>query len=167
MTRDQSRPMESVFEKMPKPQIHKALPGDELYDAITLQVVPRFKDSELSGSQWRHSVVIRFWIKGEIVREVWRHTMDDAIMQLGGIMVGGGVPMEVINRNELLCDQPSCAAKATTRMTIKTEYSDRGERLHEESCEHHVAWRKFCITHSTRGTQSNEDCDDNYIKEPL
>lgn len=42
---------------------------DEWFDNVTVQCVERWKESELSGDEWRFSYVVTFWRKGQPLLE--------------------------------------------------------------------------------------------------
>lgn len=145
-------------------EAHKRLPNFEVFDRIELVVVPRFKTSELSGDEWRQSVIARCYFKGEMVHECggW-HTMRAALELLPGALAEATcpIPMRVIAIEAETCDQPSCQAPARGRHVIKRQFSERGELL-DPSDIYSTAYRKFCVAHADRGDCSREDCDANY-----
>jgi hypothetical protein len=145
---------------------HKRDPDFESFDKITLEVVPRYKTSGLSGDEWRTSVHATFWFKGEKVHERSWTSMQYAIMLLAHEWVTQQepIPERVIKLEESKCDQPGCANDAVARFRIKRETSEHGEWL-DRSDSSMRYFRKFCKKHVERGDCSREDCDENY--EPL
>jgi hypothetical protein len=145
---------------------HKRDDDFEAFDKITLEVVPRYKTSGLSGDEWRTSVVATFWFKGEKIHEHSWTSMRYAIMLLAHEWVTQQepIPERVIELEEPKCDQPGCAVDAVARFVIKRETSDSGEWL-DTSQSSARYFRKFCKRHVQRGDCSREDCDENY--EPL
>lgn len=137
----------------------------EPFDKITMEVVPRFKTSGLSGDTWRQHIQVNFWFKGEIVKEFGCRDMQAAIMLLGHNWMEGGSPIldAVIKLEDSRCFQPSCTNDAVGRFLIKEQFSDRGDKLEKESGTKY--YRQFCAKHVLRGSASREDSDDNY--EPL
>ncbi len=151
--------------KLTDTEFHKRLPRVEFIDKITIEVVPRYKMSGLSGDEWRHSAVTKFFHKGVEVHEYARHRVRDAVAHLGWEMDsfadGAVLPGEEIEREKTLCDNAGCSAVATSRLYLKEEFSLVGEKLDPEAC-HFRHYRKFCDEHKKRGDASREDCDDNY-----
>ena len=142
---------------------HKRLPKFEPFDKITLEIVPRFKESELSGDEWRHSVRVSFWFKGGVVHTFTGSSMNDAILMLGHEWVNACSPisLKVISTEHIACDQPSCPELAQITMLIKRQFSEGGDLLDSDDNPLKKC-RQFCSKHSTRGNASREDSDDNY-----
>jgi hypothetical protein len=59
---------------------------DEGVDRIEIDIVPRFKTSDLSGDQWRVSARLRAYRKGELVGEQSYHNMETAVCFLWAIL---------------------------------------------------------------------------------
>lgn len=142
---------------------HKRLPDWEPFDKITLEIVPRFKTSGLSGDEWRQHTQVTFWHKGVAVFEDGLTTMDTALRYLGYLISQQTcpIPESVIAAENDTCDQPSCPLLATKRFRIKELFSERGEKL-DPTDQHLAYYRQFCDTHAHRGDCSREDSDDNY-----
>lgn len=152
---------------MEKTSYHKRLNDFERFDKITLEVVPRYKTSGLSGDEWRQHVEIKFWFKGVQVANDGYSDMESAIMFLGSRLIqhreGQAVDEKQAQaRIALLCDQPSCANVATTKYRLKRETASDGHYLADEEMKYHEAYRQFCSVHAKRGDCSREDSDDNY-----
>ncbi len=145
---------------------HKRLGDFEPFDKITLEVVPRYKTSGLSGDEWRQSVRATFYFKGEAVHEDGWTSMDYALKLLAGshAEATGPIPTRVVKMEETRCDQPSCEAPAVGRLRIKRTFSRRGEELVQDGVPSRY-YRKFCRKHIRRGDCGREDCDANY--EPI
>lgn len=145
---------------------HKRLPEFEVFDEISLRVVPRYKTSELSGDEWRSSVHIQLFFKKHVVYEERVKDMQTATLLLGRIILidamdGGAIPNRVLSAEKVCCDQPSCHKPAVSTYQLKQEFSERGEKLDTSdiSCTH---FRRFCTQHLRRGDANREDCDGNY-----
>jgi hypothetical protein len=151
-----------------KEVFHKRLSDFEPYDKIVLDIVPRYKQSGLSGDEWRQSVSVTFLFKGNIVQTGHFGTMKSAIMMLGAMWIetSSPIPDTVLKAEEILCDQPSCVNHATARYILKELFSRNGEKL-DPSDSHGVYFRKFCDAHKTRGDCGREDADTNYDKQPM
>ena len=146
---------------------HKRHDDFESFDKITMELVERYKTSELSGNEWRFSVAIRFWFKGECVHEKHFNGMQSAIMMLPSewLRAQEPIPQRVIDIEEAgACSQPACTEKAVGRFKLKRLFSERGDALDpaDVTLNH---YREFCKRHVRRGDCGREDCDNNY--EPL
>ncbi len=136
------------------------------FDKITLEVVPRYKTSGMSGDEWRTGVALKFWFKGQLIEEEFRTSMEAAIRHLAVIHDEKTCPIsdKIIAVEKTKCDQASCSADAVARFKLKRLTADDGEFLDmaEQYSDH---YRQFCKQHLRRGDCSREDADDNY--EPL
>jgi hypothetical protein len=149
---------------------HKRLAEFEMYDEIRLVMEERWKESELSGSEYRYSCGIQLFFKGILVKTEGARDMNAAIMLLGWYKLCGkdpyaGIPIEVQDQEKLCCDNIHCANPATKWFTLKRETSARGEWLEKEDGAS-VSYRQFCDRHAHRGDCSREDADDNYTAIP-
>lgn len=142
----------------------KRLPDFEVFDKITMEVIPRYKQSGLSGDEWRQHVKITFLFKGEEIHSFGTNSMESACLMLGAELITNTspIPDKVIKAEDKKCFQPSCCNDATRTFFIKQLYSDRGEKLDVEDTGGLTYLRKFCEKHSIRGDCSREDSDDNY-----
>lgn len=138
----------------------------ESFDRITLEVVPRYKTSGLSGDEWRQHVQVQFWFKGQVVHETGFRDMEAALMLTPAewIRAQEPIPEQVIKLERDACDQPSCTEKAVGRFALKRRTDRQGNFLDEKD-QHFGAYRQFCKKHLRRGDCSREDSDENY--EPL
>lgn len=140
---------------------HRACEG---IDQITIECVERWKESELSGDEWRFSYVVRGYFKGALVLEYSRSRLQEAVSHMAfeiDRMRDDGAAKEWQSKRESCCDQPGCSREPTVWLRLKEEFSDRGEGPipHCEGIEH---YRKFCERHKRRGDCGREDSDDNY-----
>lgn len=152
----------NINQKKMKPEITKfALrPDAQAFDEIRLKTIPRFKESELSGDEWRISTVVEFYRNGELVHTSGgtsnMETMcgflysefHRAISDGKAYFAGDGVH----------CDQEGCTSKAAFMYRIKEAYDDRGKRDAIYDGYH----RCFCEKHSSRGNSDLGDRDENY-----
>lgn len=137
----------------------------EAFDKITLEVVPRYKTSGLSGDEWRISVAIKFWFKGEVVHTSSARDMASALLLLGREFLEhqSPLPMRVIELERSgKCDQPGCDADSVSRYRFKRLCSARGEYLHDDENKYSDSYAQFCKRHLRRGDCGREDADDNY-----
>lgn len=142
---------------------HKRHPDFEQYDRITIEAVPRYKTSGLSGDEWRMSALVTFYFKGEVVKQQTFGDMKWAATLLMSAWIGdeSGIPNHVLQHEEQKCDQPSCCNDATKFYKLRETYSAHGERLDPTDSSLRY-FRKFCDQHKTRGDCGREDSDLNY-----
>ena len=142
-------------------EFFKRLQGFEVFDRINMEVVPRYKQSELSGDEWRQHVEVTFYFKGQIVKSFSCGDMIAASMMLGwhlinmsGEQYDEAIPDLVRQLEETKCFQPSCCNDGNHKLYLKDLFSNTGERLDKEE-KHFNYFRLFCDKHLTRG-----DCID-------
>ncbi len=135
----------------------------QMFDEVRIKTVPRFKESEYSGSEWRISAVMELLYKGKIVVSDSASTVDRAIERLAGTAqryADDNPWRDTSQWRESKCDQEGCTADATTLYKLKKRFCDKG-------CGHELEqfWpssRAYCTDHAVRGDQALEDADDNY-----
>lgn len=139
-------------------------PDAQAFDEIRLVTIPRFKQSELSGDEWRISVNIEFYRNGIKIHETWGgHEMEAACGHLYsklhettdngiGYFAGDGIH----------CDQEGCSNKATVLYKIKQRYCVGGGKCGQKKESYGDEHRCFCEKHKHRGNSDLEDNDDNY-----
>jgi len=137
-------------------------PDAQAFDKIELVTVPRYKESNLSGNEWRISIMVRMYRKGNLIYENFAgHKMEDAVNYIAwkyaeatdsgkGLYCGEG----------RFCDQEGCSNEATVVYQLKKEFCDRG---HENEPAQPTI-RLFCDEHKKRGDCGLEDADENYIQ---
>lgn len=140
---------------------HKRHRDFEIFDEITMRVVPRYKTSGMSGDEWRTSVVVELRFKGATIITRSFSTMDTAIRHLGTFTDQDMVPDGVIDLEKTGCDQPGCPNLAESRYVLKELFSRSGHKL-DPSDTHFKYYRKFCKKHLRRGDGGREDSDRNY-----
>lgn len=136
-------------------------PDAQAFDEIKIYTVPCWKESELSGSEWRISAVVELWRKGkpihsksfrniETAAQLLAHTYMEAVDNGKGFFAGEGE----------ICDQEGCSAKATTKMElVKTGCGSCGTHPIIPTLRQ---YRMFCDFHKRRGYQSFDDSDSSY-----
>jgi len=144
----------------------RQLNDDEWIEEIHLRTVPRLKESELSGDEWRTSAVVEFSRKGRVVKTESYHDLRTALAYIakyaGGMYPGslgiiGPVTTELV---ENYCMQPGCSEPWTTEYLMSAEgCSHCGNRREIKFTEHH---RRFCDAHKYRGNSDLDDMDDLY-----
>ena len=148
---------------------HENHPEDERFDRIVIEVNPRWKESELSGDEWRFSYVIKAYRKGELIIQRSWSTLEYAVGALYytlhiGPQDGEYFDREAWERTKILCDQPGCAEVATVFYHRKKPYTNRGAELVAET--RHYQYRQFCSKHRHRGDCDLDDADHNYEQIP-
>lgn len=159
--------MKAAFESgrpWDKPMWHERLHDWETFDKITMEVVPRYKTSGMSGDEWRFGTVIKLWFKGHVVHEDFRTSMEAAIRYLPVIVGEAACPIstEHVQLDEQHCDNPGCGNPWVARYVMKRRTAANGLYLADEEMVK-PRYRKFCKQHLRRGDCSREDADDNYI----
>ena len=137
-------------------------PDAQAFDEVRIITVPRYKQSYLSGDEWRISASIQFFRKGKLIHEVGCGSIESAVYLVGarymeacdnakGYFAGEGD----------ICDQEGCSETATVTYRVKREYSRTNP--HEWNKETSgLVIRKFCDRHKIRGDSSFDDSDQNY-----
>lgn len=146
--------------------IHVDHPEDEKYDAIDVRVVPRWKESELSGDEWRFSYVADFKRKGEVIFSTSANTLDWLITRLGWAKLTAGenseIDMKAWERTKDKCDQPGCREVATIFYKRLKRFTKQGDALEASSYYDGNEYRQFCESHKHRGDCDLDDADLNY-----
>ena len=138
-------------------------PDDEYIDEISIQTVPRYKTSGLSGDEWRVSARVQFKRKGLVISEKMVSSIEAAASYLPwGLLTFRDEAQDPnwLNREESrgLCLQPGCSELATIIYQLKFKYCHEGHK----SDPHRPAFRRFCARHARRGDCGLEDADENY-----
>ena len=139
-------------------------PDAERFDTVTVDTVERWKESELSGDEWRFSYVARFWRHGICAASGGGSSIEDALVQAAAnysrtkTTDDGGYYGNLAE----VCCQPGCPKPWTVLMHPVRRYSSRGEELTRPYGEGDV--RGFCERHRHRGDCGLDDNDDNYVE---
>lgn len=140
-------------------------PDSQFVDEVRIVTVPRWKESELSGDEWRISARIDFYRKGVVVGSKGARDVAMAARFVDWFMVSGRENGEIDVPNTLgdYCDQEGCCKPWTTRLRLKQRY-DRDGKVKEPSrwMQDVVEYRAFCDEHKVRGDCGIEDADSNY-----
>ena len=145
---------------------HVMHPDDERFDRLTIDIVPRWKESELSGDEYRFNYEGGFWRKGELIVKTTTSRMSDiltAIPMLFGSYPADGHTFDEDAWNRTLdkCDQPGCDLVATVFYELKKHYTKNGQELLKQGWDRQ--YRQFCENHKNRGDAGLDDADHNYI----
>jgi hypothetical protein len=143
---------------------------DDWIDEFRLLTSPRWKESELSGDEWRFSTYIEAYRKGVLLGTArGGQDLKDAAIALpqrlwffGGTAIGDAWKMEPDRDDEFwneYCFQPTCRAGAIYEMRRLHHYCHEGGT-------HDRDWReermRFCERHKRRGDCDLNDADRNY-----
>jgi hypothetical protein len=138
-------------------------PDAERFDAVTVETIERWKDSELSGDEWRFSYVVKFWRNGVVAASCNGGSVEDALLQAAAKYRSiktddGGGYMGPLNE---VCCQPSCFRPWVVLMhPIKRYGKDGSERVRPYDDDD---VRAFCERHRHRGDCALDDADVNYV----
>jgi hypothetical protein len=141
-------------------KITRALkPDAQPFDEIRIVTEPRYKESGLSGDEWRISARIEFWRKGEKVCEDGARNIESAAKFLAWKLAKACDNGKAFYAGQgELCDQEGCAQQATVTYRLKKRYRQDGSEYEPSGIE----IRKFCGLHKTRGDCGLDDADENY-----
>lgn len=153
---------------MPQGMMHVDHPEDERYDAIDIHIVERWKESELSGDEWRFSYVALVKRKGETIVIISASKLDWLLEGLQWRITIAGekdeMDQEAWERTKEKCDQPGCAEDPVVFYQRIKRYTNRGEELAANSFYDGKEYRQFCKRHKHRGDCDLDDADHNYIE---
>lgn len=142
------------------PPYYVKLPSHEKVDEIKIKVEERYKTSELSGDEWRFSVVTTMFFKGRVVKEFRTTSVEDAVNRFSENYreASSMFTYKEPEGTEKLCQSIGCKNEATVFYRLKKKFCNCGSES-----EAHSNWmRRFCAHHSTRGDCGLEDADRNY-----
>lgn len=135
-------------------------PDAQGFDEVRIVTVPRYKESYLSGDEWRISASIQLWRKGKMIVERGCRDVEAAVMLLGGFWLESlDNALGYFAGDGITCDQEGCAEKATVRYLKHANYA-RGDGHKSELTR--PTYRHFCERHKVRGDCGLDDADRNY-----
>lgn len=136
-------------------------PDGQRYDKVDIYTVPRYKESELSGDEWRVCAAADLYYKGHRIKTMTFSDVDTAMRYLDGALVCWRENGEGYTRpdDSYLCDQESCAEIADVKYKRLRGFTDRGD---PETLYDWNLYRVFCDQHKTRGDCALDDSDQNY-----
>jgi hypothetical protein len=139
-------------------------PDAQGFDAVYIDTIPRYKQSGLSGDEWRISATIKVLRKGIVVAERSVRNVQAAAAFLPGWLLELNDDGKALYAGEAnICDQEGCAEPATVTLKLKARYCREG---HRAEIEYGTQIRKFCAQHKRRGDCGLEDADSNYEEVP-
>lgn len=135
-------------------------PDHQIVDEVVIKTVPRYKDSEISGDEWRISGLIQLKVKGKVIREeIYRDiktAMDFLKAKYWELSDAG---RDHTDHEEEFCDQEGCLNKWSVMYRLKNRYMQDGSKRDAGDYYNH---RAFCARHSQRGDCGLDDADANY-----
>ena len=145
---------------------YKRHEDDEVYDRITIEIVPRYKTSGLSGNEWRISVLVKLYRKGSLIAERSWNKLQWAlaclpawIAEVGDQGFGG---KEFNHKaDEQKCAQPGCSEPGSIEYRLKGQYCQVAPHDGPHQPKFDLR-RRFCQRHAIRGDAGFEDSDQNY-----
>lgn len=139
-------------------------PDAQAFDEIRITTVPRFKESGLSGDEWRISTNIQFYRNGNVVYETGGlkdiETTTGFLYSIFHKAIDDG--HAYFASDGVHCDQEGCSNKATLLYRIKQDYCSGGGNCGQKKDNYTGAHRCFCEKHSHRGDSDLQDNDNNY-----
>lgn len=136
-------------------------PDNQRYDKVDIYTVPRWKESELSGDEYRISCNADLYYKGNLFKQMTFMDVETAIRYLDGALVywrENGSDYPNID-DSYLCDQESCANIADVKYKRLDAWTSHGDK---ETLYDFNLYRVFCSKHKTRGDCALDDRDGNY-----
>jgi hypothetical protein len=142
-------------------------PDGQFVDEIRIVTVPRWKESEMSGDEWRISARIDFYKKGVVVGSKGARDVGMAARFVDWFLVSGRENGEIDTPNTLgdFCDQEGCCEPWTTKLRLKKRYGRDGNVIEQKWMKDVIEYRAFCDRHKMRGDCGLDDADANY--EPM
>ena len=139
-------------------------PDAQAFDEVRITTIPRFKQSGLSGDEWRISARVQLMRKGEVIVEDSFGTVESAIHALGW------VHMRAIDDGKAYfagqgdtCDQEGCSEKGTVEYRMLKKYCNEPYSHEAKEYGEDTPTRLFCERHSKRGDSCFNDRDENYV----
>lgn len=145
------------------PYHHIDHPKAQRFDRVEARVVERWKESELSGDEWRFSFVVDLYSHGILVHSIGASSIQSALIQAVAVFdqFGPGKIVEKLAKARAeRCAQPGCENPWTVLMHPIRRHDRRGNELVRPYSDDEV--RGFCDRHRHRGDCGLDDADDNY-----
>lgn len=170
---DSTQKMDTLALVIPKNWRVVRHPDFELIDEARIRLRERWKDSEISGDEWRFSLVVECLHKGRLLKSrSFGSRMEWALLGIGMVAMeagDSGVPNEIMALENTVCAQPGCCNPATVFYRVKALYDNAGrkEDLPREWDSAGVVYViRFCDRHRHRGDCGLQDSDANYEELP-
>lgn len=140
-------------------------PDSQFVDEIRIVTVPRWKESDMSGDEWRISARIDFYRKGQVVGSKGARDVAMAARLVDYYLLTGREDGKIDVPNNLgdFCDQEGCCKPWTVRYALKERYGRDGKVIERGKWMEGVTeYRAFCDEHKDRGDCGLDDADRNY-----
>jgi len=139
-------------------------PDAQPFDEIRIRIIPRYKESDISGDEWRISVLTEYMRKSKVVHST---TSGSSIEAAAGLLYGRLIEAQdngkgYFGGDGIHCDQEGCSNKATVLLKIIKQFCVGGGNCGQEIKSHIDHYRCFCEDHKQRGDCDLEDNDENY-----
>lgn len=173
-------------EAVKEPRMHfKPHRSDEGFDEVEIKIVPRFKESETSGDEWRIEALIALKRKGAVIFLAGARNLESAVKYLPWLLEtvceksdsedgwtehhkkrSPECGIYGLGKNE--CAQPGCTRDPIVFYALEKEFSDNGffEREIDRNGAFDMLVRGFCKIHKDRGDGGREDNMKNYREIP-
>lgn len=143
---------------------HVNHPEDERFDEIHIYIQERWKESELSGDEWRFSYCAEVKRKGETVITINANKLQWLLAGLQWRMLIAGeennFDQDAWEKTKFFCDQPGCANLPTVFYKRLKPYTSFGDELVDH--DYRNEYRQFCERHEDRGDCDLDDANHNY-----
>ena len=137
-------------------------PDAQAFDEIRIITVPRYKESGLSGDEWRISAEVQFYRKGILLFSTARRNVETACGFLyADLMSAIDNGKAYFAGDGIFCDQEGCSRLAAVRYKMHKLYSRGG--LSQNIDPTKPMYRHFCNKHKQGGNCGLEDADSNYF----
>jgi len=133
-------------------------PDSQRWDEVKIMTIPRWKESEMSGDEYRISASADLFYKGHRIGSFGFSSVNDAIRYLDGAIIYKNDGWDFID-DSYLCDQESCSNIADVKYKRLDAWTSRGDK---ETLYDWNLYRVFCGSHKTRGDCALDDADRNY-----
>lgn len=137
-------------------------PDAQAFDEVRIITIPRYKQSGLSGDEWRISARMQFLRKGIVHHEVIVGNVEAACgMAYAEYMRATDNGKAYFAGDGKKCDQEGCIEEASVWYRLKRSYCREGHESQPTS----ITIRSFCEKHKQRGDCGRDDADRNYEPE--
>ncbi len=141
---------------------------DPLYDKIVIELEERYKQSTISGDEWRFGNRVRLFYKGKELDNGLMHSDICITLEKLAEQIKLLEPLDSSNNNKQfddICCQPGCAERGTRKYVFKKIFPSNSFTGAENvpDANGYTKGMVFCDAHGKRGNCGLTDADDNYI----
>jgi hypothetical protein len=135
-------------------------PNAQAFDEVKIRTIPRWKESELSGDEWRISAVIELLRNGRVIVTRSFRNVEMACAYASAVYYDATDNGKASFAGEGdICDQEGCSEKATITYRKLANYCNAGHKSESQM----IKIRCFCEKHRERGNCGLDDADRNYV----